>query len=55
MTKEEIDKDGETIEARSVANMVVREAGPSVVVAAVMLSLIFGGCCSNVSFSLVGA
>lgn len=37
-------------ESSSAAIQVAREAGPSLVVVVVMLSLIFGGCCSNVSF-----
>lgn len=35
-------------ESSSAAQQIVREVGPSFITALVMLSLIFGGCCSNV-------
>lgn len=44
--------DGKAREYRSVPVQLVRQAGPSIVAVAVMLSLIFGGCCSNVKCPL---
>lgn len=34
--------------AQNIANLVAHEVGPSLLTVGVMLSLIFGGCCSNV-------